>query len=120
MVWNSDLQTRFDSLRLGEIDGTLTEAEAHELVQLIQALEAEEHSRLQPAMHHLLQEQVALRQRLAQINRDNAELAKLLSQQQQLITDARRWLTQFEQRHLMIRQTYIRVTGQELVPAYQP
>ncbi len=117
MTWNAELQARFDSLRLAEIAGTLTATEADELVELIHALEADEMAYLSPAIDLLRREQDELHKQLTVTQTENAELAGLLSQQQQLVADARRWLSQFDQRHVAIRQAYSRLTGHELAAA---
>lgn len=114
MKWSAELQARFDTLRLAEFAGTLSAAEADELAELTQTLQADDAVSLRPAMDRLRREQDELHEQLTSVQAENEELARLLSQQQQLVADARRWLSQFDQRHSAIRQAYSRLTGHEL------
>lgn len=115
MNWDTEMQARFDYLRAKELAGTLTAPEEAELAKLATALEADETRRLAPSLDQVRAEQTALRERLRTLQAENEELAKLLNQQEQLVADACRWLAQFEQRHHLIRQTYMRLTGESLV-----
>lgn len=117
MNWNAEMQSRFDQLRASELAGTLTAEEEAELTKLIESLEAEEARQLAPVLTRRSAEQTALREKLLALQADNEDLAKLLHQQEQLVADTRRWLTQFEQRHLLIQQTYTRITGDTLLPS---
>jgi len=114
MNWNAQMQTRLDELRAGELAGTLTDQEQAELAELTKVLEADEARHLAPTIARMREEQMALREQLRALQADNEELAKLLNQLEQLDADARRWLAQFEQRHLLIQQTYARLTGEVL------
>jgi hypothetical protein len=104
MEWTTQQQTLFDELRSRELAGTLTVQEQTQLAGLIQILEAEEARYLAPATDQMRAEQAALRERL----------------QEQLVADARHWLTQFEQRHQQIQQTYTRLTGEILTATVSP
>ncbi len=115
MNWNSETQTRFDQLRASQLAGALSTPEEAELAELAAALEADETRRLAPSLNQVRVEQTTLRERLQATQSENEELARLLNQQEQLVTDARRWLAQFEQRHRLIQQTYTRLTGEVLV-----
>ncbi|MBI3913912.1 MAG: hypothetical protein HY327_06970 [Chloroflexi bacterium] len=115
MNWNVEMQSRFDQLRAAELAGRLTPREESELTKLVAILEADEAHHLAPAITQMRAEQTALREQLHALQSENEELAKLLSQQEQLVADARRWLTQFQQRHLLILQAYTRLTGEVLV-----
>lgn len=96
---NDALNTRFSELRLKELKGTLTAAETEQLANLFKQLEDEEAAVLAPAVAAMRAEQVALRQRLLQAQTENEELASLLNQQEQLVTEARQWLAEFTSRH---------------------
>ncbi|MGE0825234.1 MAG: hypothetical protein AB7G75_16460 [Candidatus Binatia bacterium] len=111
------MQSRFDQLRTSELAGTLSTQEEAELAQLTAMLESEETQRLAPTFARLRIEHAVLQEKLQTLQTDNEELAKLLHQQEQLVADARRWLTQFEQRHLLIRQAYTKITGETLTPS---
>jgi hypothetical protein len=80
-------------------------------------LRAEEARRFAPAFTRLRAEQAALYEKLRALQTGNEELAKLLHQQGQLVADARRWLAQFEQRHLLIQQAYTKIIGEALTPS---
>ncbi|MEW5986768.1 MAG: hypothetical protein AB1791_09055 [Chloroflexota bacterium] len=117
MTWDDETQMRLDQLRSGELAGTLTSQEQTELSQLMAIVEADEVQRLAPAMTNVRQEQALLRERLQELQAENEDLARLVSQQEQLAADARHWLALFEQRHQSIRQSYIRLTGELLTVA---
>jgi predicted nuclease with TOPRIM domain len=117
MNWNAEMQSRLDQLRANELTGTSTAEEKVELAKLIEILEAEEARQLAPALTRLRVEQAALREKLLALQANNEDLAKLLHQQEQLVVDTRRWLTQFDQRHRLIQQTYTRITGDTLLPS---
>ena len=120
MNWTGEQQALFDKLRAHELAGTLTAEEQTKLVELTQALEAEEARYLSPVAARMRAEQVALRERLKALQVENEALARLLNQQEQLVADARHWLTQFEQRHRQIQQTYTRLTGEVLTTVVSP
>ena len=114
MSWNAERQARLDQLRTREQAGLLAASEQTELAELMAALEADEASLIAPALTRLRAEQAMLRERLSVLQTENEELARLLGQQEQLAADARHWLSQFEQRHRSIQQTYTRLTGETL------
>lgn len=105
---------RLLELRLKDLEGSLTAAEAEELANLMASLEAEEATTLAPAMATLQSEQEALRERLHKLQTENDELAKLLGQQEQLVNEARGWLLDFARRHKAIQQKYTFLTGEKL------
>jgi predicted nuclease with TOPRIM domain len=117
MNWNAQMQARFDQLRASELAGSLGIEEETELAKLIEMLEAEEAQRFAPSFARMCAEQAALHEKLKTLQNGNEELAKLLHQQEQLVADAHRWLTQFEQRHLLIQQAYTKITGENLIPS---
>ena len=116
-MWTTEQQSQLNGLRRKELLGMQTSAEREALAALMAAVEADEGHYQTVALEQARNEQAALRERLAAVQGENEELARLLSQQEQLVTDARRWLAQFEQRHLHIQQTYTRLTGEVLVAA---
>ena len=117
MNWNDKRQARFDELRLRELRGTLSTVEQTELAALIAALETAEAAYIAPAIARMEEEQSILKERLQKVQGDNEELAKLLYQQEQLAVEARRWLTEFQQRHQQIQATYTQLTGEVLTAA---
>jgi hypothetical protein len=98
MSWTKDSQALLDSLRGKELAGTLTEGEQKELAALTAQIEAEEAMALAPTMSRLRVEAEALESELAAAQGENEELARLLTQQQALAADARRFLVEFEHR----------------------
>jgi len=114
MNWTDEQQTLFDELRAHELAGTLTTDDQARLAELTQILEAEEARYLAPVAARMRTEQAALREQLETLQIENEALAHLFNQQEQLVADARRWLSQFERRHSQIQQTFTRLTGKVL------
>jgi hypothetical protein len=114
MTWTKEQQTLFDNLRKKELTGLLSVEEKSRLNDLRKTLEGEETRLISPGLDQLHLEQKALNSRLKKIQKENEELAKLLFQQEQLVTDARNWLAQFEKRHRVIQSSYERLTGEKL------
>ena len=114
MDWNDEQQARFDDLRRRELAGTLTADEQAELAEIMAILEADEARYLGPVIARMKMEQATMQERLQKLQSDNEELAKLLHQQEQLALEARRWLSDFRQRHEHIRETYTQLTGEVL------
>ena len=117
MDWNDIQQTRFDGLRKRELSGTLTAVEQTELDAMVTWLEQDEARYLAPATARFESEHNALRTQLQAVQDDNEALAMLFHQQEQLVTDARRWLVDFQQRHERIQTAYTRITSNVLVTA---
>jgi hypothetical protein len=114
MDWNDEKQARFDELRLRELRGTLSLVEKTELADFLAALETAEAAYIVPAIARMEAEQSILKERLQKMQGNNEELAKLLYQQEQLAVEARRWLTEFQQKHQQIQATYTQLTGEVL------
>jgi hypothetical protein len=112
MKWTEEVQLRFNELRQKELAGTLNANEKDELATLFTVIDADEKRYLAGAIARM-REEVALKQAQAEkLQQDNVALARIISQQEQLIADARRWLAEFEHRHKMIRQSYTQLTGE--------
>lgn len=116
MDWNKTQQARLTELRRRELAGRLTEVEKEELAAAMAKIEQQEARYLAPSIEKMRAEQAILEERLQNLHADNEALAKLLNQQEQLAAEARRWLADFEARHLRIQQTYTRLTGELLTP----
>jgi hypothetical protein len=116
MNWNEEKQARLTELRRRELASRLTEDEKTELASIMAEIEREEAQYLTPAIEKMRAERAILEARLQNLHTDNEALAKLLNQQEQLAVEARRWLADFEARHLRIQQTYTRLTGEVLTP----
>ena len=64
MAWNGEKQVRLDALRAAELAGTLDEAGKAELSALIESVDAEERTRLAPALAQMKNELAALRKQI--------------------------------------------------------
>ncbi|MEM7115646.1 MAG: hypothetical protein AAF614_24605 [Chloroflexota bacterium] len=107
-------QKRLTELRYRALREELTTAEQSELSAILQAIETEEAEQLAPTLASLAAEQKKLTQQLQTIETSNDALATLRDEQAQLVAEAKLWLQQFQQRHLQIRQTYHKLTGESL------
>ena len=114
MDWDEQTESRFNELRLRQLKEGLDAPEQIELEALIAALEAEEAAQMAPAIEQMRQEQLALRQQLAQLHAENEALATLAHQQEQLVFEARQWLAVFQTRHQRLQQAYQTLTKQAL------
>lgn len=85
MPWNSNMQSRFDELRRAELNETLTADEQAELAALVDVLYEDEGRALTPAVAQMQAEQQLLQSQIEAGQGENAELARLLNQQQQLV-----------------------------------
>ena len=115
LEWTKDLEERFTELRQRELSGTLNAIEEIELTNLIYSIEGDESVQLTKVIIGMSSEQTAMRLRLQSLQVDNENLAKVLNQQELLVSDARKWLEEFEKRHHIIQQSYMRLTGETLV-----
>lgn len=111
MQWTEEMQLRFNELRQKELAGTLSAEEKDELAALFAVIEADEKQYLAGAMTRLREEDALLQAQIEKRQQENTELARIISQQEQLIADARRWLAEFEQRHISIQQSFAQLTG---------
>ena len=111
MSWTSQDQARLDHLRDKELAGALAEPEAGELAALLATIEAEEAQVLAPAMARLRAEVEQTGHQLSAVQQENEELARLLSQQQSLAEDARRFLAELDQRQGSILDALARIAG---------
>ncbi len=111
MEWNEETANWFDELRLKQISGELTAVEEKELIQLTQTLENSEALLLEDYFERVTAENKALQMKLEALQEENESIAQLAIQQEQLVADARRWLTEFDQRNLQIQKKYSTLTG---------
>ncbi|MDQ2998825.1 MAG: hypothetical protein M3R61_17475 [Chloroflexota bacterium] len=117
MAWDKDKQFRFDQLRLNELAGSITDQERAELAGLTAEIEAAEAGSLVSAFAQMHEQRVAFTEQVQRTQIENEALAMLLSQQEQLVADTHYWLAHLEQRHILIQQTYKRLTGETLTHA---
>jgi hypothetical protein len=111
MSWTNDEQARLDLLRSKELAGTLTDSDQAELAGLMARVEAEEAAALAPEMGRLRDAVAATADEIRRVEAENEELARLLAQQQALVTDARRFLDEFDRRRATILDGLARVSG---------
>lgn len=109
MQWNETVQTRFNELRQKELAGTLDEAEKDELAKLYAIIDADEEIYLGDAIERMEKTATSAQKQIGKIQKDNASLARIVSQQEQLIQDANRWLAEFERRHELLQQSYAKL-----------
>jgi hypothetical protein len=114
MAWDAATQQRFDTLRHRELAGVLSAEERHELDGLLATLDAEEARSLGPAIARLDQEADQQERQLAALQIRNEDLAALVRQHEQLLTEAKGWLASFEQRRLVLQDRYARLAGAAL------
>jgi len=117
MSWTKDDQTKLDRLRDKELAGTLAEPEQGELAALMARVEAEEAQALAPEMARLRAQISDLADELGKVEGENEELARLMTQQQALVADARRFLDEFDRRRASILDGLARVAGGPLPAA---
>lgn len=109
MQWNETLQTRFNELRQRELAGMLDEEEQDELAKLYAIIDADEEIYLGGAIERMGKIAATAQKEISEIQKDNASLARIISQQEQLIQDANRWLAEFERRHELLQQSYAKL-----------
>ena len=114
MQWTEEMQLRFNELRPKELARTLSAEEKGELAALFSVIEADEKQYLAGAMTRLCEENALQQAQIEKRQQETMELARIISQQEQLLADAHRWLAEFDHRHRMIRQSYAQLTGKEL------
>ena len=110
-------QSRLDTLKIREAEGTLTEKERTELDAIFAELDAEEAVALKPAIEKhqafidsLLEEERGLETTIAQ-------LQAIVTAQTQLVEDARAYLTQLRTKHAILADKYHALIGEELTGA---
>ncbi|HFC12762.1 MAG TPA: hypothetical protein ENJ56_07950 [Anaerolineae bacterium] len=108
---------RFNDLRLKEVGGTLSEAEQVELAAIMQTRLQASDEFLDVVVARVRQTHDNLQQRLSHYQAESEALATLLLQQEQLVSDATQWLTEFDRRNQHIQQIYTQLTGETLLPA---
>lgn len=111
MSWTNDEQARLDLLRSKELAGTLTDSDQAELAGLMARVEAEEAAALAPEMGRLRDAVASTAGEIREVEAKNEELTRLLAQQQALVTDARRFLDEFDRRRATIVDGLARVSG---------
>lgn len=117
MSWTKDDQSKLDHLRDKELAGTLAEPEQAELATLMARVEAEEAAVLAPAMARLRAEAGELVAELGRVEGANEQLAQVMTQQQALVADTRRFLEEFDRRRASILDGLARIARSPLPAA---
>jgi hypothetical protein len=112
--WTPKIEERFTELRLRRLSGSLTNAEQKELAEIQSTVKVVESETTRFALKKLETEQIALQKVLGETKLENKELIKLFNQQALLIADAKRWLAEFEQRYVVIQNSFTRLTEHSL------
>ena len=107
-------QSRLDTLKIREAEGTLTEKERTELDAIFAELDAEEAVALKPAIekhqafiNSLLDEEAGLETTIAQ-------LQVIVTTQKQLVEDARAYLMQLRTKRAILADKYQALIGEKL------
>ena len=87
-MWNNEKQQRFDALRLKEVQGALTDAEAQELQKFFAELEAEEARTLKKGMEQLDTRLDSLRAEKESVEAKNERLAAIVTELERLLAKA--------------------------------
>ena len=113
-MWNEDKQRRLDVLRVREAQGTLSEAEQAEVEALFAELDAEEALTMRPALERQQQRQAKLREEKEQLSASVDQLEEIVSEQEQLLADARSYLNWLRTKRAAIADKYYQITGHSL------
>ena len=118
-MWNDEKQRRFDALRIKEAQGALSDAEAQKLQEFFAELEAEEAETLRKSMEQMDARLDFLRAEKERVEAKNERLASIVIEQEQLLADARDYLTHLRRRQGTLRTEYRKATGQKLVTRHE-
>lgn len=110
---NKARQQRLDGLRVREVQGILTGSERAEMEALFAELDAEEAEAMRPAREQQQRERAALQQQKDALAARAAQLERILTDQQQLLVEARAYLRQLRTRRAALADEYRRLTGRE-------
>jgi DNA-binding PadR family transcriptional regulator len=113
-MWDTVKQQQLNELRRREQEGTLTDEGRQALERLLSQIEQAGWATLQPALERMRQEQKRLQEEFGQVRAQNAVLAALAAQQEDLLARARVQLAGLFGEHEMLKTEYERVTGQRL------
>ena len=115
--WTDQDTKRFAQLRLKALDEPLDVPEREEMAQLAARLDAAEAAQLAPGMSRLQREHQRVRQGVASAEQSSQQLIQLLRQQAQLVTDAQRWIDEFEQRERSLHQQVAKLQAAGVLPS---
>jgi len=113
-MWNNEKQQRFDALRLKEAQGILNNGEIQELQAFFAELEAEEVETFRQGMERMDARRDSLRAEKAHTKARNKQLAAIVAKQEQLLAEARNYLTHLRRKRAELHAEYHAATGKEL------
>ncbi len=115
--WTDQDTKRFAQLRLKALDEPLDVPEREEVARLAARLDAAEAAQLAPGMSRLRREHQRVRQGVASAEQSSQQLIQLLRQQAQLVTDAQRWIDEFDQRERSLHQQVAKLQAAGVLPS---
>lgn len=110
-MWDSAKQEQFDGLSRRAQQGSLSDAELHQLDALLHEIEHEEWAALRPALDTMRHEQAQLAESLGDVRTDNAILAALAERFADLLARTRTQLAGLLHERETLRAEYERVLG---------
>lgn len=110
-MWDEVKQRQLNDLRRREQDRELTEEESQSLEHLLHEIEEEEWASLRPTLERWRQEQTRLQQEYGRLRSQNAILASLAEQHEDLLARARVQLAGLLSEHEVLKSEYERMTG---------
>jgi len=115
--WNEEKSRRFQALREAEVQGPLTDAERAEINRLIDELDADEADDLRPAMERAQARAGDLAAEKARLEAQADALARIVAEQEGLLTDATAYLQKLRDKSAALAEDYRRLMGHDPVPA---
>jgi hypothetical protein len=115
--WNDKKSRRFQDLREVEAQGALTDAERAELNQLLNDLDADEADDLRVATEQAQARSGDLAAEKEQLEAQAAALARIVAEQEGLLTEATTYLQKLRDRSAALAEDYRRLMGHEPVSA---
>ena len=107
-------QSRLDTLKNREAEGTLTQEERTELDAIFAELDAEEAVALKPAIEKQQAFINSLLDEEAELETTIAQLQVIVTTQKQLVEDARAYLMQLRTKRAILADKYHTLTGEKL------
>ena len=107
-------QNRLDTLKIREIEGTLTQKERAELDAIFAELNAEEAIALKQAMEKRKEFINSLLEKETELETTVAKLKAIVTAQKHLVEDARVYLEQLRSKGSILADKYNTLTGEEL------
>jgi DNA repair exonuclease SbcCD ATPase subunit len=115
--WSEKKSRRFQDLREVEAQGSLTDSERAELNQLLNDLDADEADDLRSTMEQAQARAKDLAAEKEQLEAQAAALARIVAEQEGLLTDATTYLQRLRDRSAALAEDYRRLMGHEPISA---